>query len=328
MRQYSIGILIFLSLILTNCESPYENWEEVELYSAIDLLDEAEYEELGQILFHYINDYEYICVGLLRNNKIIFTGSFAADRIGKTEVYASVSKPVTSIIFFQLLEDGTIHSVDDPISDYSEKYADVMPEKYLDTPVTFAHLLTHQSGIPHHDRIWKDGKLDLQFEPGTNTMYSTRGYGVLGDVLCEITEMNYNKLVKNYIGHPVDATSFSANPLFFEAPGGLVYSSITDMAFMANGVLDNTYLTDSTQKDVQWVPYGEDDVGKVGMGWYVNNYGTDSLAVFHAGSNGTPRAFIALRPINKTGVVLLGRRNEAEGSQLFYALSRELIRLL
>jgi len=47
-----------------------------------------------------------------------------------------------------------------------------------------------------------------------------------------------------------------------------------------------------------------------------------------AGSNGTPRAFIALRPIQKTGVVLLGKRNESEGSQLFYALSRELIRLL
>jgi CubicO group peptidase (beta-lactamase class C family) len=88
---------------------------------------------------------------LLRDNKIIFKGSFGADRIGKTDEYASVSKPVTSIIFFQLLEDGTINSVMDPISDYSEKYSDVMPEEYLKTPVTFAHLLTHQSGIPHHD---------------------------------------------------------------------------------------------------------------------------------------------------------------------------------
>ena len=203
-----------------------------------------------------------------------------------------------------------------------------MPEKYIDTPVSFAHLLTHQSGIPHHDRIWKDGKLDLQFEPGTGTMYSTRGYGVLGDVLCEITGLNYNELVKTYVGQPMDAPSFSANAIFFEAPGGLVYSNITDMAFMAKGVLDNTYLNEITQKELQWVPYGEDAVGNVGMGWYVNNYGADSLAIFHAGSNGKPRAFIALRPIERKGVVLLGKRSESDGSQLFYALSKELIQLL
>ena len=328
MCKYIIGILIVLSLLFSHCEDPFENWEEVESYSAINLLGDAEAQVLDQILFQFINQYEYISVGLLKENKIIFSGSFGADRIGRKDVYASVSKPVTSIIFFQLLEDGTINSVDDPISSYSEKYSDATPEKFIDSPVTFAHLLTHQSGIPHHDRIWKDGKLDLQFEPGTGTMYSTRGYGVLGDVLCEITGLNYNELVKTYIGQPLEAKSFSANPIFFEAPGGLVYSSITDMAYMAKGVLENTYLADITQKEVQWVPYGEDGVGKVGMGWYVNHYGTDSLAIFHAGSNGKPRAFIALRPIENKGVVLLGKRNESEGSQLFYALASELIHLL
>jgi hypothetical protein len=70
---------------------------------------------------------------------------------------------------------------------YSGKYRDAMPDEYMDTPVTLRHLLSHTSGIPHHDQIWKSGKFNLQFRPGSQTLYSTRGYGILGKVLCEIT---------------------------------------------------------------------------------------------------------------------------------------------
>jgi hypothetical protein len=64
------------------------------------------------------------------------------------------------------------------------------------------------------------------------------------------------------------------------------------------------------------------------MGWYLNNVGTDSLAVYHAGSNGKPRAFIALRPDQHIGVVLLGKRSGSKGSQLFYQLAMDLIQEL
>jgi hypothetical protein len=50
-----------------------------------------------------------------------------------------------------------------------------------DTPLTFKHLLSHQSGVPHHSRMWKDGKLNLEFEPGTDVMYSTQGFGIIED---------------------------------------------------------------------------------------------------------------------------------------------------
>ena len=293
---------------------------------AIDLLSEDQSSEIDQEVFNYMNAYSYISVGLLGRDGSVLVRSYGADRIGKDDVYASVSKPVTSMIFFQMLEMGIISSVDDPIDAYSDKYKDVMPDSYKDSPLTFKHLLSHQSGIPHHDRIWEDGRLVLEFEPGTSTLYSTRAYGVLGEILCEIADMSYNHLLQTYIAEPISAGSFSAPSYLFEAPGGLVSSTISDMALFANAILNDQYVSARMKMNLQWAPYTQDQIADIGLGWYLNNLGTDSLAVFHAGSNGKPRAFIALRPEQDLGVVLMGKNRSSHGSQQFYELARNLIR--
>ena len=330
---YRMNLQVIICFLLTTtflsgCNFQDENGGETEQYTALDLLSEVQSKEVDRVVLNYLDDYEYISIGLTGSSGAVLIRSYGADRIGKTDVYASVSKPVTSMIFFQMLENGLIASVNDPIGSYSKKYRDVMPEQYRDSPVTFGHLLAHQSGIPHHDRIWRRGKLQLQFEPGTATMYSTRGYGVLGDVLCEIAGMNYNQLIKDYIGRPVKAASFHAPTFLFEAPGGLVNSTISDMVLFATGVLDDTYVSDSLKRNVQWVPTSEDRLGEIGLGWSLANYGTDSLAVYHAGSNGRPRAFIALRPEQHLGVVILGKHHSSDGDQMFYQLARDLIQKL
>jgi len=328
MNMYLILSCLFLTPFLSGCNSPVTKGEGVDTYTAVNLLSESQSGEIDRVVSSYLKEYRYISVGLIGPDGTLLVRSYGSDRIGKTDVYASVSKPVTATIFFRMLEKGEIRSVDDPIGMYSHKYKDVMPEEYGNPDLTFKHLLSHQSGIPHHDRIRDRGKLKLAFEPGTRTMYSTRGYGVLGDVLCEVAGMNYNQLVRTYIGNPVGAGSFSAPSFLFEAPGGLVRSSISDMALFAQGVLDHTYVSSTLQHDLQWVPYAQDQLGEIGMGWYVNNVGTDSLAIYHAGSNGKPRAFIALRPDQHLGVVLLGKRSGSDGSQLFYQLAIDLIKEL
>jgi CubicO group peptidase (beta-lactamase class C family) len=325
--QFIICFLLTTTFI-SGCNIQDKNRGVTEQYTAVNFLSEVQSKEVDQVVLYYLDDYEYISIGLIGSNGAVLIRSYGADRNGRTDVYASVSKPVTSMIFFQMLEDGLIASVNDPIGSYSKKYRDAMPDQYSDNPVTFEHLLSHRSGIPHHDRIWSKGKLQLQFEPGTATMYSTRGYGVLGDVLCEIAGMNYNQLVKEYIGKPVKAASFHASSFLFEAPGGLVKSTISDMVLFASGVLDDTYVSDSLKLNVQWVPTSEDPPGEIGLGWYLTNYGTDSLAVYHAGSNGRPRAFIALRPEQHLGVVILGKQYSSDGDQMFYLLARDLIQKL
>lgn len=328
MNLHVLTYFLIFTAILPTCDRQYKHLEELDRYTALDLLSTDRSSEIDQVVFNYMNSYSYISVGLVDRSGVVFVRSYGEDRIGSTDVYASVSKPVTSMIFFQMLEKGMIASVNDSIAMYSDTYQGVMPDEYRYSPVTFKHLLSHQSGIPHHDRIWEDGKLVLEFEPGTSTLYSTKAYGVLGDILCEISDLSYGQLVKTYIGEPVHAESFTAPSILFEAPGGLVSSTISDMAMFAQGILEDVYVSDSLKMNLQWIPVTRDQIGDIGLGWYLNNYRTDSLAVFHAGSNGKPRAFIALRPEQHIGVVLLGKNHSAQGSQRFYELARDLIRML
>lgn len=316
--------LIFAAIIPT-CDKQYEHLDELEDFTALNLLSEDQSMEIDLTIFKYMNAYSYISIGLLGQDGSILIRSYGSDRLEESEVYASVSKTVTSMIFFQMLEKGMIGSLNDSLGMYSETYKGVMPDKYKDSPVTFKHLLAHQSGIPHHDLIWENGKLALEFEPGTSTLYSTKAYGVLGDILCDIADLSYNRLVQEYIGEPIGAESLTASSFLFEAPGSLVNSTISDMVLFAQGVLDDVYVSRDLKMNQQWVPCTRDNIGDIGLGWYLTNYGTDSLAVYQAGSNGKPRAFIALRPEQHVGVVLLGKNHSSQGSQRFYELGRELI---
>jgi len=93
--------------------------------------------DVEQVVLNYLDDYGYISIGLTGSKGVLLTCSYGSDRIGKSDVYASVSNPVTSMIFFQMLENGLITSVNDPIGSYSKKYRDFMPEQYKESPVTF-----------------------------------------------------------------------------------------------------------------------------------------------------------------------------------------------
>jgi CubicO group peptidase (beta-lactamase class C family) len=309
-----ITTTILLSYISCSCDALDEH-RGGGTYTTINELAADQSEEIDMIVGYYSGHYRYISLGIIKDNAMVLIRCYEEDRIGRTDEYASVSKPVTSMITFQLLEEGKIASLDDPIGDYDSRYRDVLPDAYPDVQITFAHLLSHRSGIPHQERIWKDGKLDLAFAPGESIMYSTRGYGVLGDVLEEITGRSYNKLVQEYIGIPVGAVTIKAPLPFFEAPGGLVQSTITDMALFAMGVMDATYVSDSIMYRLAWRPIAIDPVGIMGMGWYISNPDTEELTVYHAGSNGRPRAFIMIRPLKKAAIVLLAKNRDSDGTQ-------------
>jgi len=321
--------VLFLGLLLsgifqTGCERE-DGFTRDNTYTAINQLETEVLTGIDLILSEYSGEYRYISLGIILDGEPVLIRTYGENRLGRTDEYASVSKPVTAIITLEMLEEGLIRSLDDPIGLYCSKYRDVLPDIYPDVPITFAHLLSHQSGIPHHERIWQDGVLDLAFEPGTQMMYSTRGYGVLGDVLSMIGGTSYNQLVRNYIGEPAGAPSIHCPLPFFEAPGGLVQSNISDMARFACGVMNGTYVSDSLMVHRAWVPLGSDASGEMGLGWYVARPGTSDMAVYHAGSNGKPRAFLVLKPMKGTGVALLGKRVTSDGSQLFPELASRIV---
>jgi CubicO group peptidase (beta-lactamase class C family) len=302
--------------------------DTMEVHSGGLLLTKEQTLEIDDAVRPYASHYQYISLGIVMEGEKVLVRTYREDRIGKTDEYASVSKTVTSMITFRLLEEGRIASLDDPIGDYCEKYANVLPDKYPDVKITFAHLLSHRSGIPHQDNIWKDGKLDLAFEPGSSIMYSTRGYGVLGEVLSEITGKSFSKLVREYIAEPAGAGSLSCPSPFFEAPAGSVKSDISDFACFARAVMNGTYVEDSLLYGLAWKPIAIDPVGMMAMGWYIEIMEYRGPWVYHAGSNGKPRAFMILEPQQQNGIVLLAKNENSDGKQELPALGRELLEVV
>ncbi|MEK7856836.1 MAG: serine hydrolase domain-containing protein, partial [Acidobacteriota bacterium] len=127
------------------------------------------------------------------NSKIIYDKAFGlanADfkipnatntRIG----IASVTKPMTSVILFRLIEAGKI-KLEDPLSKYIADFPS-------GDRITINMLHIHRAGIPHRvmppemesvpvtsaEMVEKVKQAKLVFEPGTQRLYSSAGFAVL-----------------------------------------------------------------------------------------------------------------------------------------------------
>ena len=297
-------------------------------YTGINKLEPSILKQIDERIQRTLVNYNYINVSLVRNGEIVLTKSYGHDRLGKQDVYASVSKPVTAIILFELLKDGKIKSVDDDISLYHPRYKNALPEEHAGTYITFRHLLTHTSGVPHLSQLWNGDKLKLDFKPGTSVQYSSNGFGILGDVMEEITGKSYSQLIQDYIAEPIGAASFTVLIPAFLAPGGQVASSIEDMARFAIGAMEDKYIDNEILCNEMLKEYAKDRFGSIGLGWYCTNLDSSDLAGYHAGSNGRPRAFLAIKPYKKNAVALTGLNRSEKNPQVFGELTIDLMAII
>jgi CubicO group peptidase (beta-lactamase class C family) len=328
MRKKSIALYIQFALALFLLPSCSVLYGPAGDHTGINKLDHTLLSDIDQRIHKTLINYDYLSVALVRNGQIVLTKSYGHNRLNKRDVYASVSKPVTAMILLQLIEQGKISSLDDDIAQYHPKYKNVMPKEYSGTHITFRQLLTHTSGVPHQSKLWENGKLKLAFRPGQNVKYSSHGYGILGDVMEEITGLSYKQLVKDYIGKPIDAKSLTVLLPFFDAPAGQVASTIEDMARFAIAVMDGRYISQEMLHEEVLKRYSEDSQGLIGLGWYCNGLGTSDLAGYHAGSNGRPRAFLAIKPYKKNAVALTGLNRSEKGAHDFGNLTIDLMAII
>jgi CubicO group peptidase (beta-lactamase class C family) len=131
----------------------------------------------------------------------------------------SVSKQFTAMGIVLLQLDGKL-SVDDDIQKY-------LPEmQNFKTPITIRHLLHHTSGIRSSPELfglagWRDGdaitnedayrylakQVDLNFEPGSEFMYSNSGYILLAKIIENITKQDFKSWMKEKIFQPLQMNS-------------------------------------------------------------------------------------------------------------------------
>jgi len=280
-------------------------------------LDEKKIIKIEDKILDFLSYHEWLTIGIVKDGQIAYLKSYGNnDMIDQDAVHASVSKAMTSIIFLQLLKEGAIRNLDDDIAAYCAKYRDVMPAAFVREKITFRHILTHTSGIPHINKpLWLNGKLNLLFKPGARFEYSSNAFSILGEVMSEVKRKSFSDLVKDYIGRPVDAPSFWAEAVF-RAPAARIHSTTRDFVKFAVGIINNTYISEYELDNLL--------VGKnkgESLGWGASHIGTEDLTLGHSGSNGKPRSHLVIKPKKKIALVLMGETKTKDSDIWFLNLA-------
>ena len=156
---------------------------------------------------------------------------------------ASVTKPITSVTIFSLIEQGKLNVTDKvfgPSAILGTKYGKPPYRQYI-TDVTVDHLLTHTAGgWPNddtdpmmHNLSWDHTKLITETianmllvnPPGTHWAYSNFSYCVLGRVIEQVTGQPYSSYVQANILAPcgISTMQIAANKESQRAPNEVVY---------------------------------------------------------------------------------------------------------
>ncbi|MEW7292097.1 serine hydrolase domain-containing protein [Aquimarina sp. 2304DJ70-9] len=110
---------------------------------------------------------------------------------------ASMSKTVFSFFVMKMVDDGLL-DLDTPLYTYM-KYPDIAYDKRYEL-ITARMVLSHTSGFPNwrfldqNGNYNPDGKLTIQFEPGTKFQYSGEGYEYLANVIAHLKGVEKNGL--------------------------------------------------------------------------------------------------------------------------------------
>lgn len=238
--KYSINkkskriVSAFLMLVfIISCSFNAINAQAAEVNTAIVNNGPGDEEELEKFCNDFFNKYieknqvSGAVISVVKNGKILFEKGYGyADIENKIQVdpkntafyICSIGKLFTGTAVMQLYEQGKIKSLTDDVNLYLDTIK--VPNKFS-TPVTFANLLTHTSGLDDGSVIGgasktkeealsyeaylkaKIGSGSVLREPDTLVRYSNLGYDLLGYLVQEISGVSFANYVRHNIFGPI-----------------------------------------------------------------------------------------------------------------------------
>jgi CubicO group peptidase (beta-lactamase class C family) len=191
-----------------------------------------------------------LSVAIARHGQLVYQQGFglaekaSGERVTPASRFriASLTKPITSVAIFTLIEQGRL-GLDDLIFgasgilkfDYGQTFPDLV------TRITVHHLLTHTCGgwendgddpmfqrpeLNHHALItWALQTHPLKYEPGTHYAYSNFGFCLLGRVIEKVSGQPYAEFVQQNVLAKCGVTDMqlAGNTLTGRADGEVVY---------------------------------------------------------------------------------------------------------
>lgn len=358
----NLAIVILLIISFQNC-----NKGEIEINNI------SEYEEYIQdgIGFQKI---PAISILIFKEDRILYEKYIGKSNLQQNTnlvsndlfLLASISKVVTATALLQLYEDGQF-SLDDNINDYLPFNVSVPNQN---TPITFRMLLTHTSGIADGSVLdnqyyyEEDSPIELDyflenylvpggefynaaenfhnFEPGTEHEYSNEGSALIGVLVEQISNKDFNSYCKENIFEPLGMThtfwrldeaiqssytivqpyNFVNNQFesvqhytFTDYPNGGLRSTGKDMlnfmsAFVQDGRVDNYQLLNTNTINSIITPQIPSIDIEVGLHLFLMD--SDNNLWGHDGGEEGVATIMAFNPISKIGVIILTNQGEVD----------------
>ena len=281
-------LLLLLCLIMSNISAQNQGYDFTELNNTLkkDFAEDFEFSVLisnnDQILFS--ENYGY----LDKNN---------ADPVDEKTLFniASITKSITAIGIFKLIEQKKIH-----LSDKLDQFFDNVPKSK--ESISISNLLSHKSGFRQSYPL--DGISDsnqalkaifgeeLEFIPGSSFRYSNQNYQLLALIIEKVTGTKFEKFIRINVLAPLnmkdtyfwDEVSEQHNiaPLnkrilkrigkrnwgFIGSTG--IFTTTSDLSKFWNGIVKNEFLSKELI-DIIFKPYHETNSGlQIGLGFYMS----------------------------------------------------------
>ncbi|NQZ43035.1 MAG: beta-lactamase family protein [Flavobacteriaceae bacterium] len=292
-----------------------------------------------------------LSAGVLHNDSIVMTASSGYSNAAKAVPFtentitrtASITKPMTAIAIFQLVEAGKLR-----LQDRASAYVDGFGEAPLAT-VTIQQLLQHSSGISQYkgkkevrnqieyptleDALAIFVERELLFEPGSGFFYTSYGYVVLGIIIEKVSGLSYADYLRKHIFEPSGMTHTSIehqgqNPaekalIYHQSkpgkikeitdhnisdriPAGGVQSTVRDLLNFAKAVIDHTLVSKGSFELMVTNSGLKKEGNAYGMGWFL--YGDNpnyGPIIGHSGGQLGCSSFLFIAPEHKAASVAL-----------------------
>ncbi len=226
---------------------------EIEIAKPPDLLLEKgilienptnKYQQIDEFVQSYMDFYEIpgVSLAIIENGELSYhqtygiKNSFTLDKVDEETIFeaASITKPVFAFAVCRLAEKGVIN-FDKPLYQYLPFEEIAYDERYK--TITARHVLTHKTGFPN----WRNGKMTIKFEPGTQFGYSGEGFEYLKRVIAHITQKNIVQVLEEEVLNPLKLENFyfeKSDHLFSVVANGHYYNhanmvNLPDKAGMA-----------------------------------------------------------------------------------------------
>jgi CubicO group peptidase (beta-lactamase class C family) len=331
-----LPIIIVFLLLGCNKRSPIQSEITTEQYEILKEYTDS-FPEETQLSIAVLNDSGTNYFGIL------LSGDSLVKINNRNSVFeiGSISKVFTSTILASFLLKETVR-LDDPVEQFLP--FELKREDSEDYKITFRTLANHTSGLPrmpdnfafypessHDSRAYSNTALQEYLEndlsyisvPGKDYNYSNLGYGVLGYIISQISDKNYEFLLKKIICNPYKLKSTTTEiekirhrlvagkdkegntienyDLGVLNPSGGIFSNISDLRNLINANFrKDTLLSYQRQETYGWGNFG------VALGWHIYKVGGNNCRwYYHNGGMEGYRSALYMDIETKKAVIIL-----------------------